>query len=327
MDQITVENLQKEFRVPIRKKGFRGMIKSFFSRKHTILKALDGISFSIKKGELVGYIGPNGAGKSTTVKILSGILVPTAGTCMVNGMVPWKERIAHVRRIGVVFGQRTQLWWDLPVRESFDLIKDIYRLKKADYDSSLEELCTLLSLVPLLSTPVRLLSLGQRMRCELAASLLHRPEILFLDEPTLGLDATSTLAIRGFIQKINKHQKVTVLLTTHNMDDIEALCRRIIVINKGKIFLEGTLDALRNKITDERRIIVDFGDNTEMIRDDRIRIISKDGQRLVLHFYPSEISAAEVITHITTKHTIKDIFIQPLPIEEIIARLYKEQEE
>jgi ABC-2 type transport system ATP-binding protein len=327
MPQILVEHLYKEFPIPVRGKGVKGMVKSLFSPARRILKALDGISFSIEQGELVGYIGPNGAGKSTTVKILSGILVPTRGRCEVNGIIPWKDRIAYVKGIGVVFGQRTQLWWDLPVRESFDLIKDIYRMTKPEFTTSFDELCALLDLEPLLPTPVRLLSLGQRMRCEIAASLLHRPAILFLDEPTLGLDALSTLAIRSFIKKINEERKVTVLLTTHNLDDIEALCRRIMVINKGKIFLEGTIRDLREKVTDERRMIVDVGDNAGFTPHDRLRIISREGQRFVLQFLPSEISVTEVITHITTHHVIRDIFIQPLPIEEIIARLYREHGE
>ncbi|MCW8965205.1 MAG: ATP-binding cassette domain-containing protein [Candidatus Pacearchaeota archaeon] len=327
MSQIIVENIKKEFRVPYREKGITGTIKSFLSHKYTIRKALDGISFSIKKGELVGYIGPNGAGKSTTVKILSGILVPSSGTCRVNDIIPWKDRIKHVGRIGVVFGQRTQLWWDLPVIESFDLIRDIYKIKQNHYRHSFEELCSLLTLEPLLKTPVRLLSLGQRMKCELAASLLHNPDILFLDEPTIGLDAISKLAVRNFIQKINTEKKVTVLLTTHNMDDIEALCQRIILINNGTIFLDGTIIDLRNKITEERRLIVDLADDQILKPEKNVRIISQNGQRFILHFKPSEISAAELIKRITTEHDIKDIFIQNIPIEEIIAQLYKENNE
>ncbi|MBN2441644.1 MAG: ATP-binding cassette domain-containing protein [Spirochaetales bacterium] len=327
MSQIIVENIKKEFRVPHREKGMAGAIKSFFSRKYTIRKALDGISFSIKKGELIGYIGPNGAGKSTTVKILSGILVPTSGICRVNDIIPWKDRIKHVGKIGVVFGQRTQLWWDLPVIESFDLIKDIYKIKQHQYRQSFEELCSLLTLEPLLKTPVRLLSLGQRMKCEIAASLLHSPDILFLDEPTIGLDAMSKLAVRNFIQKINTEKKVTVLLTTHNMDDIEALCRRIILINNGTLFLDGTIGDLRNKITEERRLIVDLADNQELKPENNVRVISRNGQRFILHFMPSKISAAEIIKQITAQHDIKDIFIQNIPIEEIIARLYKENNE
>lgn len=326
MSQIIVKNLKKEFRIPKREKGFTGVLRSFIKRKHEILKALDGVSFSIKKGELVGYIGPNGAGKSTTVKILSGILLPTSGDCTVNGIIPWKERIRHVSRIGVVFGQKTQLWWDLPVIESFDLLKDIYKLEKSHYKRSFEELCTTLELHQILKTPVRLLSLGQRMRCELAASLLHRPDILFLDEPTIGLDAVSKLAIRKFIKKINSERNVTVLLTTHNMDDIEAVCHRIIVINKGTIFLDGTIQDLRNKITDERRLIVDCADPNERIKEEYVQIVSRKGGRFILRFKPSVISAADLIRHITAHHKIVDLFLESLPIEEIVAQLYKDNE-
>jgi len=326
MPQILVENLKKTFRVPVRDKGFIGAVKGIVIRKYKTMKALDGVSFTINKGELVGYIGPNGAGKSTTVKILSGILLPTDGTCHVNGIVPWKERIRHVSRIGVVFGQKTQLWWDLPVIESFELLKDIYKIEKKIYTGSFDELVTMLDIQSLLQTPVRLLSLGQRMRCELAASLLHKPDILFLDEPTIGLDAVSKLAVRKFIKKINLDRDVTVLLTTHNMDDIEALCSRIIVINKGKIFLNGTIRDLRNKTTDERRLIVDLAGPGEQIREEHVRIISKNGGRYVLGFDPSEISAADLISRITKTHKIVDIFIESLPVEEIVAQLYKGQE-
>lgn len=326
MPHIIVENLKKEFRIPKREKGVTGALKGILTRKYEILKALDGISFSIKKGELMGYIGPNGAGKSTTVKILSGILLPTSGNCLVNGIIPWKERIRHVSRIGVVFGQKTQLWWDLPVIESFDLLKDIYKIEKTLYQQSFDELCTILEITQLLKTPVRLLSLGQRMRCELAASLLHRPDILFLDEPTIGLDAVSKLAIRKFIKEINSDRNVTVLLTTHNMDDIEAICHRIIVINKGKLFLDGTIGDLRNRITDERRLIVDLADQKDRIKEDHVQVVSRNGARFVLRFKPSDISAADLIKNITAHHKIVDLFLESLPIEEIVAQLYKDNE-
>ena len=242
---IQVEHLCKSYRVSRRDGGLLEAIKALGKRETTEIKALDDISFTIADGEIVGYIGPNGAGKSSTIKILSGILTPDSGTCLVNGRVPWKERRKHVADIGVVFGQRTQLWWDVPVIDSFTLLKDIYRVDDARYNRNVEELTELLDLGDLLRTPTRQLSLGQRMRCEVAASLLHDPKVLFLDEPTIGLDAVSKIAVRSFIQKRNASHGTTVLLTTHDMQDIEALASRILLIGKGKILMDGTFDDVR----------------------------------------------------------------------------------
>ena len=242
---IQVEHLSKTYRVARRDGGLMQAIKALGRRETTEIKALDDVSFTIADGEIVGYIGPNGAGKSSTIKILSGILTPDCGVCRVNGRVPWKERKKHVADIGVVFGQRTQLWWDVPVIDSFSLLKDIYRVDDARYNRNVEELTELLDLGDLLRTPTRQLSLGQRMRCEIAASLLHDPKVLFLDEPTIGLDAVSKLAVRSFIQKRNETRKTTVLLTTHDMQDIEALASRILLIGKGKILMDGTFDDVR----------------------------------------------------------------------------------
>lgn len=216
--------------------------KSLFRREKEIIQALSDVSFTIQDGEMVGYIGPNGAGKSSTIKILSGILTPESGTCLVDGRIPWKNRKEHVRQIGVVFGQRSQLWWDVPVIDSFELLKDIYAVSPNEYRNNIEELTELLHLQELLKMPTRQLSLGQRMRCEIAASLLHSPRILFLDEPTIGLDAVSKLAVREFILRLNREHKTTVLLTTHDMQDIEALTRRIILIGRGRVLMDGTLE-------------------------------------------------------------------------------------
>ncbi|MBP5223353.1 MAG: ABC transporter ATP-binding protein [Lachnospiraceae bacterium] len=242
---ITMEHVSKSYRVAKRNAGFGEACKALFHREYETIHALQDVSFSISDGEMVGYIGPNGAGKSSTIKILSGILTPDSGEVLVDGRVPYRNRIRHVAQIGVVFGQRSQLWWDVPVIDSYELLKDIYSIPRKQYDENLKELTELLNLSELLRTPARQLSLGQRMRCEIAASLLHSPKILFLDEPTIGLDAVSKLAVREFIKKQNELHGTTVILTTHDMQDIEALSKRIILIGKGKILLDGTLEDIK----------------------------------------------------------------------------------
>lgn len=242
---ITMEHICKSYKVARRNAGLREACKSLFRNRTETIHALTDVSFTIQDGEIVGYIGPNGAGKSSTIKILSGILTPDSGTCLIDGRIPWKNRIEHVRQIGVVFGQRSQLWWDIPVIDSFELLKDIYSIPKTNYHHTLEELTDLLKLQDLLKTPTRQLSLGQRMRCEIAASLIHQPRILFLDEPTIGLDAVSKLAVRDFIHKINREHKTTVILTTHDMQDIAALADRVILIGKGRLLMDGTLDEMK----------------------------------------------------------------------------------
>ena len=242
---ITMEHVCKSYKIAKRNAGFGEALKALFHREYEVIRALDNVTFTIGDGEMVGYIGPNGAGKSSTIKILSGILTPDHGTVLVDGRVPYKDRIRHVQEIGVVFGQRSQLWWDVPVIDSFELLKDIYSITEPLYRQSLEELTELLNLTELLRSPARQLSLGQRMRCEIAASLLHRPQILFLDEPTIGLDAVSKLAVRDFILKQNQTHGTTVILTTHDMQDIEALASRIILIGKGRILMDGTLNDIK----------------------------------------------------------------------------------
>lgn len=244
---IEMLHVCKTYRVAKRSAGFKEACKQLFHREHEEIHALDDVSFTISDGEIVSYMGPNGAGKSSTIKILSGILVPDSGKCVINGFVPWKDRMKHVARIGVVFGQRSQLWWDIPVIDSFELLRDIYRVDQTHYRKNLDELTALLQLGELLKTPTRQLSLGQRMRCEIAASLIHSPSILFLDEPTIGLDAVSKLAVRDFVKKQNREHGTTVILTTHDMQDIAALAERVILIGKGKILLDGTLDDIRRE--------------------------------------------------------------------------------
>jgi ABC-2 type transport system ATP-binding protein len=325
MPQIVVENLAKAFRVAERTPGIVGALIGVVHRRYRTVQALDGVSFALEPGELVGYIGPNGAGKSTTVKVLSGILVPDSGHVSVLGRVPWRQRVEHVRHIGVVFGQRTQLWWDLPVTESFDLLRDIYRVPQGDYVRARDELITLMDLGPLLDTPVRQLSLGQRMRCDLAAALLHAPPILFLDEPTIGLDAVAKLAVRDFVLRLNRERGVTVILTTHDMDDIEALCSRVIVINRGAILLDGTLAGLRAQVSHDRCLIVDLMDENGDIDDPDATVYSRDGRRVHLRFDPERVPAATLIGRIAGRHAVRDLYVQNPPIEEIVARLYAEE--
>ena len=324
MPIISVESLVKHFRIPKQKKGFWGSVRSVLFREHHVKTALDHISLEIEEGELVGYIGPNGAGKSTTVKILSGILTPDGGEVKVLGKTPWKERIDVVRQLGVVFGQRTQLWWDLPVIESFELLKDIYDISDHVYKNNLDRLVEALELSKLLSVPVRQLSLGQRMRCDIAASLLHSPQILFLDEPTIGLDAVSKLAVRDFIRRLNSEHKVTIMLTTHDMDDIESLCSRVLILNEGKIYLDGTISEVRKKISPERSLIVDLLNPKDTVSDPQATFVKQEGGRVWLTFNPSAIKAPELIARILSNHPIRDLYVENPPIEEIIAHLYRD---
>lgn len=242
---IVVQNITKTYRVARRKAGLMEACRAFVHRDYERVHALDDVSFTIGDGEMVGYMGPNGAGKSSTIKILSGILTPDSGTCVIDGRIPWKDRIEHVRHIGVVFGQRSQLWWDIPVIDSYELLRDIYSIPRDMYRRNLEELTELLQLSELMRTPTRQLSLGQRMRCEIAASLLHAPRLLFLDEPTIGLDAVSKLAVREFVKRLNREHGTTVILTTHDMQDLSALANRVILIGRGRIVMDGTLEDIR----------------------------------------------------------------------------------
>ena len=285
-----------------------------------------GITFKLNPGDRVGLVGKNGAGKSTTVKILSGILVPESGTCEVDGRIPWKNRIEHVSKIGVVFGQRTQLWWDLPVIESFELLRDIYRIPPQQYHREKEKLIDLMNLQPLLDVPVRQLSLGQRMRCDLVAALLHRPQILFLDEPTIGLDAISKLAVRDFVKTLNRERKVTVILTTHDMDDIEALCNRLIVISNGKIVSDGPIAELHQKLRPERRLTIDLEETYQDFHDEDAVVLQREGNRLSLSFNPENVPASELVRRIMDNYRIRDLFLENPSIEEIIAQFYSEQD-
>lgn len=323
MSFIEVKHICKTFKVSLKSDGKFGTLKTFFNRKYKYIKAIDDISFSIKKGEIVGYIGPNGAGKSTTIKILSGILVPDSGNVLIKKQIPWKDRKKYVSSIGVVFGQRSQLWWDIPAIDSFNLLKDIYKLDNDEYKKTLNELVDMLNLKDIINIPVRQLSLGSRMRCEIAASLLHKPELLFLDEPTIGLDAVSKKIVREFIKKINKQNKVTVILTTHDMSDIEALAKRIILIGRGKVLYDGTLDKLKKNYDYLRKITVKTKDKVDIKRDYIVKSNKiKEGMEYIIDIRKTEISS--FINYLSSKISIVDIDIDSGNIDELIVRLYED---
>jgi ABC-2 type transport system ATP-binding protein len=322
MPQIVVQDLSKTYRVAERQAGLIGAVRGLVRRTYRSIEALKGISLSIGRGELVGVIGPNGAGKSTLIKILCGILEPSSGSCRVEGRIPWRERVRHVARIGVVFGQRTQLWWDLPVIDSFHLLRDIYRVPEARFRATSERLISLLRIERLLDQPVRQLSLGQRMRCDIAAAMLHAPSILFLDEPTIGLDANSKLALRDFIKTLNQEEDATVILATHDMHDIEALTERVLVIGNGRILRDGSLEAIRAEVFGERRLIVDFAEDPADLDLDGIAVLARTGRRVELVFDPRMTSAHTVISRLAAQHSIQELSIEEPTIEELIARFY-----
>ncbi|GIO13968.1 hypothetical protein J19TS2_35230 [Cohnella xylanilytica] len=323
---ISLQGISKSFKVARRAAGLRQAAKSLIFREHTVVEALKDITFSIGEGEIVGYIGPNGAGKSTSIKVMSGILVPDRGSCTIKGYTPWKERTAYVGHIGVVFGQRSQLWWDVPVIDSFQLLKDIYRIPPDEYRRNLALLTETLDLGGLLETPVRQLSLGQRMRCEIAASLLHGPSVLFLDEPTIGLDAVSKLAVRDFIRTINREKGVTVILTTHDMSDIEALADRILLIGKGTLLYDGTLQQLRGRFGTERTVTVDYrgGSGQGPLVVEGAESVSWSPERAVFRVDTGKTRIADVLSRLSEQAELLDVAIEAKPVEELIVELYRE---
>ena len=325
MAQIMLSGITKIFKVAERTEERFNVLKSTFMRKTKKIYAVDNISFNIDQGELVGYIGPNGAGKSTSVKVMSGILTPESGECVIMGRVPWKERIAHVSQIGVVFGQRSQLWWDVPVHDSFELLKDIYSVPAAAYKKRPEKLVGTMDIGALLKTPVRQLSLGQRMRCEIAAALLHSPKILFLDEPTIGLDAVSKLALREFLKNENKENGVTMILTTHDMDDIEALCERVMVIGHGKLLFDGGLFDLKRRFSPLRKIsAVMLKPPTQAIQISGAAKTEINDTTCTVWFDPEKIPAHKIVADIAERLPLVDITIQERDIDEMIAAMYRE---
>ena len=319
---IAVQGISKTYKVAKREPGVKAAFRSIVKREYTYIEALKNVSFSIDPGEIVGYIGPNGAGKSTTIKILSGILVPTSGSCTILGQVPWDNRIAHVKNIGVVFGQRSQLMWDIPVLDSFELLRDIYRMGEKQYRKNCDELVEIFNLQDFIHTPVRQLSLGQRMRCEIAASLLHSPQILFLDEPTIGLDAVSKVAVRNYIKRINKENAVTVMLTTHDMGDVEALTDRVMLIGKGQILYDGSFSQMKNKYNTINLLTIDYDASGEIKLPEFTALLSNENGRAVISVETDKIPVSQVISSLSQTLTVNDITVQARPIEEIIAEVY-----
>ncbi|NLO49240.1 MAG: ATP-binding cassette domain-containing protein [Clostridiales bacterium] len=323
---IEVSNLTKSFRVSTREAGFKNAVRALIKRKYEYIQALSGISFRIADGEMVGYIGPNGAGKSTTIKIMCGILTPDSGECEICGRIPWKERTRHVRDIGVVFGQRSQLWWDVPVIDSFELLRDIYKVEHSAYRKTLDELTQLLNLNRLLKTPTRNLSLGQRMRCEIAASLIHSPKVLFLDEPTIGLDAVSKIAVREFIKERNRNSGTTVILTTHDMQDIEALTERILLIGRGRILLDGNMRELKQRFSRHKKIAVAYAGSlsSDMLSNcDGITVREEKMGRALIVLDSNLLTVSEVIEMLSKTVDIKDISVEGVTAEEMVVELYK----
>ncbi len=325
MSFIEAKELSKHFFIAKHRRGVLGALRNLFSREQIVIKAVDRISFAIERGELIGYIGPNGAGKSTTIKMLTGILVPTSGSATVGGRVPWRERVAHTRRIGVVFGQRTNLWWDLPVIESFDLLRHVYKIPRERYHKNLRTFEELLDLGEFLQTPVRSLSLGQRMRADLAAALLHDPDVLFLDEPTIGLDVVAKERIRSFIREVNVQRGVTVILTTHDLGDVEKLCKRILLIDHGQLLFNGLLSELQRRFGGERELVVDFAEEYEDVSIEGAAVIAREGKRVTYRFPRGQLSTSELIQGLASRYRIVDLTVREPAIEDTVRRIYEGQ--
>ncbi|MEE1516304.1 MAG: ATP-binding cassette domain-containing protein [Lachnospiraceae bacterium] len=329
---IEVKNVSKEFKKIIKEPGLKGSVKSLFHKKQEIVKAVDDISFTVEKGEILGFIGPNGAGKSTAIKMLTGILTPTSGEIMINGQIPYKNRKKYVKEIGVVFGQRTQLWWDLPLTETFTVLKEIYQIEDAAFKNRMDFLNQVLELEPFIKSPVRTLSLGQRMRADIAASMIHNPKVLFLDEPTIGLDVVVKDNIRKAITEINQNEKTTIILTTHDISDIELLCKRIVMIDKGKKVYDGALDKMKEKYGKMREIHINlkstedmnklaFAEKFDLLEDDLE--VKLEGKKATVKFNSSKAQVSDMLSYILATITVKDIAVSEADIEEIIRRLYK----
>ncbi|PYG89574.1 ABC-2 type transport system ATP-binding protein [Ruminiclostridium sufflavum DSM 19573] len=324
MPIIEVSNLTKDYKLNVRKKGLLGSIQSLIIPEYKMKRAVEKISFTIEKGDMVGFIGPNGAGKSTTVKMLTGILTPTDGEINILGMSPSKQRKKIATKIGVVFGQRTQLWWDLPVSDTFDLLKSIYRISDSAYKKNMEMFNELLGLKEFITQPVRQLSLGQRMRADIAASLVHNPDIILFDEPTIGLDVIAKEKIREFIKVVNKEKNTTMLFTTHDMMDIEKTCKRMIIIDHGTIIYDGTVNEIKEKHGKKRTIVAEFAQNiNNIILPEGVEITEEADNKKHMQFNRDEVQVSEVISYLTSKYNILDLTIKEPEIESIIREIYE----
>lgn len=324
---IEVKNISKYYRLFEREPGLRGAIRALFKRKYIKKTAVDNISFHIPKGEIVGYIGSNGAGKSTTIKMISGILTPDAGEVVVGGIIPYKNRTKNAKNIGAVFGQRTQLFWDIPVQESLQLLKHIYEIPEEAYQRNIKKFKEVLDLEPLLPIPVRQLSLGQKMRCELAAAFLHNPSVVYLDEPTIGLDASVKIKIREFIKQMNREHETTIILTTHDMQDIEELCNRIIIIDKGTIIYDGSLIELKKTTKYNRTVKLELEESMEdfvvpVSLQDYVLKEMADSQ-LLLHFNNQDINGSQIISEVMKHHVIKDFTVTEPGIDKVVQEIYE----
>ena len=295
-------------------------------RERVVVKAVDGLGFAVERGEIVGYIGPNGAGKSTTVKLLTGILVPSAGRVRVVGLDPSRQRIPLARRIGAMFGQRVQLWWDLPLLDSFELLRHIYRIPGERYARNLAEFRRVLELDPFLHTPVRQLSLGQRIRGEIVAAMLHDPEIVFLDEPTIGLDIVAKQRVREFLLAANRERGVTVMLTTHDLADIERLCSRILILDHGRLVYDGGLEALRARYGGERTLVVDLEEPAAALRVTDARVTRVDGPRQWIAFDRERTNAARLAAEVAAQAALRDLTVEEPDIEDVVRRIYAERQ-
>jgi ABC-2 type transport system ATP-binding protein len=322
---IHVNQLKKDFRIMKHQKGAGGALRNLIAPSYRLVHAVDNVHLDVEEGEMVGYLGPNGAGKSTTLKILTGLLVPTQGEVVVNGFTPWKNRASYVAHIGAVFGQRTTLWWDLPVIDSLNLIQTIYNVPSANFRRNLDEFIGLLEMESFLQTPVRSLSLGQRMRSDLCAALLHEPRILFLDEPTIGLDVVAKERIRQFILHVNQQLGTTVLLTTHDLADVERLCERVVILDAGKIVYDGRLTALANLYEGDHSLWVTFSKDYSDVSLPGFPPPDREGIQAVYYFDHREISAPELIQSLIQRFQVADLEVRRPLLEETIRRIYEEK--